>query len=261
MIKKRIAKIPLYLSLIAILLAFITYSNGYRLFLSQLITDLDRSIHFSPTIIVYQKQIGNSATVISQHDDWLICRIVKKTGGILWHDDNVSLKPVDLNDQLGEMSYSQIVAQYADACNGLSDQTLVLDQVYRNLDRNKAIVLEQGALQGLTFTELERQTSIRNDQILIDQLFGNDQIQIHFYTTKYGDPVAVDIAWLDTVDIESLTKTVKILTSNKLEGWTFSSRLVTSIIDKINTDSSWKEEDSTYIIESQNKTISFNIKE
>ena len=179
MTKKRTLKIQLYSVLCVFLVLFIGYSNGYRGSLTQLISDLDQTIHLAPSVIVYQQRFGDSVTVVSQHGDWLVCRSVKSTLGILWHDDNLSLNPINLNDELGEKSYSQIVNQYAEACNGLTDQTLVLDQVYRDLDKNKTVVQEQSTLQGLDMIEQVRQTTIRNNQIVIDQQFGNDQIVLH----------------------------------------------------------------------------------
>lgn len=260
MIKKRTFKIQLYSALCLVLVLFIGYANGYRLSLSQLIGDLDRAIYFAPSVIVYQQHFGDSTTVVSQHDDWLVCRSVKSILGILWHDDDLSLDPINLNDELGEKSYSQIVNQYAEGCNSLTNQTLVLDQVYRDLDKNKAVVLEQSKLQGLNLVEQGRQTTVRNNQALIDQQFGNEDITIHFFTTKYGDPIAIDIVEkADSFEQDVLLKSIKVITSNKLEGWTFTNKSISSLIEKIIFGSPWIIEDGSLKIIGQKKVISISI--
>ena len=244
MIKKRTVKIPLYLSLIMILSVLIGYSNGYRFSLDQLIQDLDGSLHFAPSIIVHEQIYGDTAVVVSQHDDWLVCRLIKHTAGFLWHDDNLALTPINLNDQWGDKSYSQIVAQYADSCSGLGGQTLVLDQLYRTLDTNKALFLKQAALEGLNVIEQERKTTLYDNQIVIDQQFGNAQIAIHFYTTKYGKPVSIDILALDEpVDQTMILQVVKAVAYSKIQDWTFSSATLISIMEGIEVNTDWVVED------------------
>lgn len=258
MTKQRILRIPIYLTLIALLTGFLIYANGYRFTLNQLVSDLDQSLHFGPSYIVHQQVYKDQAIVISQHDDWLVCRLIKRSVGFLWHDTGLSYRPVNLQDELSESSNSQIIAQYADTCNKLADETMILDQLYLDLDDNRTSFMNELTNNGLTLVETTRQTVVKDNQIMLVQQFGNGHTQVEFYVTKYGYRLMIEIKALDEVsDSASCQSALRAIASNKLKGWAISSKLMSAVLQQSLASSDWVEEDQTIRIEysHQNKTL------
>lgn len=102
-------------SSIAVLLTFaMGYSLGYRFSLTQLSAELNQKLDFGSAEIVYSNTVNDTAIVVSQNQQWLVCRQYNKSLGFLWKFNNVALDPVHVDPQ--SESYLRSLNRYIEEC-------------------------------------------------------------------------------------------------------------------------------------------------
>lgn len=116
-------KTILYISLTILLLAFITYTSGYRLSAVGLVHELDRKIGFTPSEVIYHEKSENELTpkmtiIVTQHDNWIECRSFEKSLGFLW---NLARNEDPINTDLQDPSLTkdEILGNYISRCSGM----------------------------------------------------------------------------------------------------------------------------------------------
>lgn len=125
----RLKKTIGYIVSICLLGLFIAYVSGYRLSSDGLVQELNRDMKYSPSTIVYNKSIDNTAIVISKYGTWIVCRPVQKTFGFLWRSNGEYLEPINLEKQDPSLSEEEIIKNYANQCVWL--KTPIQDVVIR----------------------------------------------------------------------------------------------------------------------------------
>lgn len=259
--KKRRTKLFTYLVGILLLSAYLIYANGYRWSAASLTRDLDHSIHFSPSVVVYQQNQGSHTVVVSQSDNWILCRSLNRVLPFLWKDEGLALTPVDLNQVMIEKTYSEILSEVIQSCSELSNETLILEDTYKLLDAHRAQFLEAGIANELILTQESRTTVVLDDQILIDQSFTNSQLTLHFYWTKTGVPRSISIHWNQETSAENRIKAWELISTKTLSGWGFSIRITQEAVSLMKNQLSWELEDESVRIHSINGNVTITYKQ
>jgi hypothetical protein len=248
--KKRVRRIVVYIVGILILISYLLYFNGYRLSAESLTFDLDKSLHFTPSIIVHQETIGGRTLIVSQRDNWLICRSHKSTFLFLWKDEGLTLGPIDLDMELKDKSYSEVMNELIQSCSWLAEETVIMDKTYRILDRNKTQFMEGEPSVQMNLIQEDRRTIVRDGDFLIDQSFSNNDLTIHFFYTKTGIAKSIELEFDESVLEESILSVFTYSTSNQLDDWIFSRLTITKALDNYRSSGLWDTKDGSVVISS-----------
>lgn len=146
----RLKKTIGYIVSICLLGLFIAYVSGYRLSSDGLVQELNRDMKYSPSTIVYNKSIDNTAIVISKYGTWIVCRPVQKTFGFLWISNGEYLEPINLEKQDPSLSEEEIIKNYANQCVWL--KTPIQD-----------VVIREAALKSISIGYVSSMTSFKVD--------------------------------------------------------------------------------------------------
>lgn len=256
--KKRVRRIVVYIVGILILVSYLIYFNGYRLSAESLNFDLDKSLHFTPSVIVHRESIGGRTLIVSQRDNWLICRSHKSTLSFFWKDEGLALGPIDLDMELKDKNYSEVMSELIQSCSWLAEETVIMDKTYRILDRNKTQFIEGKPSVLMNLTQEDRRTIIRDGNFLIDQSFTNNDLTIHFFYTKTGIAKSIELEFEESVSEESIISVFTYTTSNQLEDWTFSRQTITQALDNYRSSGLWEAKDGSVVISSTTGKISID---
>jgi len=112
----RLKKTIVYIVSICLLGLFIVYISGYRLSSEGLVQELNRKMKYSPSTIVYNKYVDDTAIVISKYGTWIVCQPVQKSFGFLWKSNGEYLEPINLEKQVKSLSEEEIITNYANQC-------------------------------------------------------------------------------------------------------------------------------------------------
>jgi len=107
-------KTLLYSSIAVFLIFALGYLLGYRFSVTQLTAELNQKLDFGSAEIVYSNTVNDTAIVVSQNQQWLVCRQFSKSLGFLWKFNKVALEPVHVDIQ--SESYLSSLNHYIDEC-------------------------------------------------------------------------------------------------------------------------------------------------
>jgi len=93
----RKSKIIIYCLSVVLLLAVVAYLNGYRLSVADATQVYNEKTHFSPAVMVYEKEVNDQAIVVVQNESWFKCFRITRSFGFLWKADPVQSSPVNKN--------------------------------------------------------------------------------------------------------------------------------------------------------------------
>jgi hypothetical protein len=256
--RKRVRRIVAYIVGILILVSYLIYFNGYRLSAESLNSDLNKSFHFTPSIIVHRESIGGRTLIVSQSNNWLICRSYKSTLSFLWKDEGLTLGPIDLDMELKDKKYSEVMDELVQSCSWLAEETVIMDKTYRILDRNKTQFMEGEQSVQMNLTQEDRRTVVRDGNFFIDQSFTNNDITIHFFYSKTGIAKSIEFEFDESVLEESIITAFSYTTSNQLDDWTFSRLTITKALESYKSSGLWDTKDGSVVISSTTGKISID---
>lgn len=201
---KRKHKILIYVSISVLLLTLLAYMNDYRLSADTLALEVDETIHFSPSTIVYKKIYPSRAIIVTQNGDWITCKPIERTLGFLWKYEGMYQTPINLKEY-PESSETEVIEQFAETCRWIGEEAVFTEELELRLNTTKTNFYYANREYATIFRETARKPMIHEEngiRYTIYQEFTYEHMIVRFETTTKGEPIQIEFSW-EPVDKES----------------------------------------------------------